>query len=206
MRTFLNNLKYSPLYELLLPIFQELEKRKWEKNHFGIPPHIVKQSIIKGFAQKYEISTFIETGTYLGVMVNAMKKDFSKIYTVEVDRKLFQRAKKKFKKTKHIHTLLGDSGTILPKLLKKITGPALFWLDAHYSSGITSKGFKDTPIVEELKSILKHRPKHIILIDDANCFIGKNDYPTLKFLKNFVKKTKKYSMAVKENIIRIIPI
>ena len=55
---------------------------------------------------------------------------------------------------KNVELLHGDSGTELGNVMNKINQPALFWLDGHYSAGVTAKGDKDTPIYEELVCIL----------------------------------------------------
>jgi hypothetical protein len=82
----------------------------------------------------------------------------------------------------------------------------LFWLDAHWSGGSTAKGTVDTPIVQELKCVVNHvkADKHIILIDDARCFTGKNDYPTLEFLKKYISGMfPDWIFEINDDIIRI---
>jgi len=208
MNKVIESLKYTYIYDLVFPIVQITQTIKWYvKNKSSSPPHLIKQRIINYYASKYSIKTFIETGTYLGTMVNAHKNTFNKIYTIELDKSLYVHAKKKFAKFKHISVLFGDSANVLPKLLKEIKQPALFWLDAHYSEGITATGNLTTPITKELKSILKHRvKKHIILIDDASLFIGKSNYPTIKKLKAYTfKRYPQVSFKVENNIIQITP-
>lgn len=170
-------------------------------------PHLIKQKIVKDYKEKYKVQILVETGTYLGTMVNATKNDFKKIYSIELDKKLYNHARNKFKNYAHIKIMPGDSAKVLPQLLKQIRRPTLFWLDAHFSKGITAKGNKETPIMEELNSIFKHKIKtHIILIDDAQVFSGKNGYPSEKFLKKYVTKKKKNLLyTVKNNIVRITP-
>lgn len=170
------------------------------------PPHYFKQKTVIYYAKKYNINTFIETGTYLGDMVNAVRNIFSKIYTIELDAKLYRRAKDRLQQETNIIIYQGDSTIVLPHILNGIDERSLFWLDAHYSSGITAKGNKDTPILEELNCILNHYIKnHIILIDDARMFIGKNDYPTIDELLKFIEnKNSKFSCKINDDIIRIM--
>ena len=182
-----------------------IELRKWFKTDIIHPPHILKQKIVKMYAKKFLINTFIETGTLLGEMIEATKKMFKKIYSIELNDELFKNAQKKFTKDKHISIIQGDSSEVLSIILSKIKQPCLFWLDAHYSAGITAKGGLETPIRQELNIILDNSKfNHVILIDDARMFIGKNDYPTLKELRNFIsKKRPNYSFIVLNDIIRI---
>ncbi|MGD8787327.1 MAG: hypothetical protein PVJ60_07880, partial [Phycisphaerales bacterium] len=100
----------------------------------------------------------------------------------------------------------GQSGEILPQVMQKIDKPCLFWLDAHYSGGSTAKGDLETPIMQEIQCIFNHpcAAKHILLIDDACCFVGKNDYPTIEALKKFILKVcPGWVFRVKEDIIRV---
>lgn len=201
-------IKLTRFYDIFFPILQRVLLKKWLKQGKTTPPpHLIKQQIVKEYAQNYQIPIFIETGTYLGMMVNAVKNNFQEIYSIELDKKLFQYAKNKFKRFAHIKILQGDSEQILPKILKEVNKPALFWLDAHYSKGITSLAKKQTPIIAELKAIFKHQIKnHVVLIDDADAFVGKDDYPTITFIKNFISKNyPKFMVQVKYNVIRITP-
>lgn len=80
-------------------------------------------------------------------------------------------------------------------------------MDGHYSDGITARGEKDCPIYEELEAILGEKPMdHVLLIDDARCFVGQGDYPTIEALTAFVqRKRPHYQLAVKNDIIRYTP-
>jgi hypothetical protein len=51
----------------------------------GSTPHIVKQMAIAEYQQKYGYGTLIETGTYLGDMIEAQKKRFTHIISIELD-------------------------------------------------------------------------------------------------------------------------
>jgi len=75
---------------------------------------------------------------------------------VELSTELYERAKRKFSRYKHISIFKGDSSKVLPEILSQIEEPCLFWLDGHYSKGITATGEKETPILEELKHIFNH--------------------------------------------------
>src|SRR3989338_8879091 len=132
------------------------------------PPDYIKEKIIKRYARRYNSKTFIETGTYYGDKIQAFKNLFSKIYSVELDNRLYEQAKQRFKGSSNIEILHGDSSKILLELLPGIRGTILFWLDAHYSGGVTARGKDETPILNELKAIMKIHPNNnIILVDDA---------------------------------------
>jgi hypothetical protein len=155
----------------------------------GPQSHSVKEKTILKYQRRYGIRIFVETGTYLGDMVEAMKNSFEKVYSIELNEDLYKKAKARFVHNNNVFVLQGDSSEVLPTVLKTIIEPAIFWLDGHYSGGITSKGNLDTPIKKELESILNESIKnHVILIDDARLFNGTNDYPTYSEVTETVRK------------------
>jgi hypothetical protein len=179
----------------------------WQKNGDPInPPHLVKQIVIQEYQKKLGQTTFIETGTYLGDMVEAQKMKFKKIISIELGFDLYEKAKFRFRNDKNVIILQGDSGKVLPEIMKEIDEPAIFWLDGHYSEGITARGDKECPIFEELDAILNSKKlNHTLLIDDARCFNGKGDYPSIKYLTKYIKnKNEKYKVVVKYDIIRYV--
>ncbi len=180
--------------------------RKWQQSDKLISTlHTMKQMTVKAYADKYGADVFVETGTYLGEMLDAVKYSFKKLYSIELSPDLYERTAKKFARHKHITVLEGDSPMVLPEILNQIYEPCLFWLDAHYSEGITVRGDKETPILGELERIFSHPIEgHIILIDDARFFTGQNDYPALEELKELVlRRYPTFVFDVKDDIIRI---
>ena len=198
--------KYVIFDKNIIKIKKIIKNNKLNKDIYGLyPPNKFKQSIVKMYAKRFQIDILIETGTYKGDMVIATKKLFKKIYSIEIDKHLYNLAKKRCSKYKHIFLYHGDSINILPQILFNIKQPCLFWLDAHYSGGITSKGELETPIMKELEIILNSSQiNHVILIDDARFFIGKHDYPTIETVKNFIRnKDNDWICINKEDCIRI---
>ena len=205
-KKILNIIRSYSFYSIFQDYFHKRKYRKWMLSGKPIPtPHVVKQMTVKAYAAKYGTDIFVETGTYLGEMVKAIKYSFKKIYSIELSYNLYQKVENKFSKCKHIEIYNGDSSAVLPDILNRIHEPCLFWLDAHYSEGITEKGEKETPIIEELEHIFSHLVKnHVILIDDARCFTGQSDYPSLKDLKQYIaNQSPFYSFHVADDIIRI---
>ncbi len=143
----------------------------------------------------------------MGQMVAAQKRYFKKIYSIKLAERLFLQAQERFGSDAHITIMQGDSGKVLPKIMVQIKEPAIFWLDGHYSGGITAQGEKDCPIFDEIDAIFADKKyKHILLIDDARCFVGENDYPTIEELTAYVRtKDNTYQAEVKDDIIRYTP-
>lgn len=203
IKDFVPPILLGPIRAFRRMFFSEAKKRR----DATVPPAPkVKQDHVKDYAKRYDMHVFVETGTYLGEMVNAVRKTFKVIYSVELSKELHERAKQWFTDHEHIHLLQGDSGKVIAELTKKIDSPCLFWLDAHYSGGITARGDMDTPIVAELENIFSRPYKDVILIDDARCFIGEDQYPTIEFVESYTKeKRPEYKVSVKDDIIFIHP-
>lgn len=199
-------------------MFQNLFKEKhsinseeplieWERNgKQSPPPHIIKQKTIIEYQRRFGIEILIETGTYLGEMVEAQKYNFKKIFSIELSKLLFAKATRRFRKFPHIKILYGDSSIELNSLVPLLEQPALFWLDGHYSAGITVMGQKECPVEEELNVILKSHFSHVILIDDARMFTGTHDYPTISQIKSIINNAGKfYDVEIINDIIHLSP-
>ncbi len=177
------------------------------------PPHIVKRMTVLEYANRFNAETFVETGTYLGDMVYAVRNSFKEIFSIELSKHLYDLVKKRFAEYDHIQLINGDSYDELKNVIDRIGGTCVFWLDGHYSGGITAKGKKDAPIIEEINAIFdSDLDNYVILIDDARTFSGggvcpignKNDYPTIKQIQKIVHdKCDDYVINTKDDIIRV---
>ncbi len=184
---------------------EKYEYRQWIKNgRPSPPPHIVKQNAIREYREKYGCNVLVETGTFLGDMIEAQKRFFKSLHSVELSPELFELAKKRFLKDSNVFLWQGDSGEVLRDIVVKLDEPALFWLDGHYSGDFTALGKKECPVLEELEAIFSGRNfDHIILIDDARLFTGEGDYPKIEELNALVSaKNNRYKLLVKDDIIR----
>jgi len=185
-------------------INQFLEYLTWE-THLPVP-HLIKQNNIRKYQETHKFQTFVETGTYLGDMVEAQKERFKKVISIELGKDLYEKAVLRFQNDPQVTLLQGDSGRLLKDVVADLKEAALFWLDGHYSAGITAKADKNTPIVEELKTIFSSPLAHGILIDDARHFTGKEDYPSIDQIAFLVKEySPDRKVEVADDIIRIMP-
>jgi hypothetical protein len=161
-------------------------------------PHLVKQRTLTYFARRFNLNVLVEGGTNLGHMVNVQKNRFRDIYSIERDDYLAARAKLRFAAYPNVHLFHGDSGEVLPKVVRAIKEPALFWLDAHW-------GAESAPIRQELDCIYRHPVRdHVLLIDDARYFDGHGDYPSIEELRE--QAAREYPGSVvesKDDIVRI---
>ena len=92
-------------------------------------------------------------------------------------------------KITNVYFILGDSTQVLKYL--KLTENTIFFLDAHWSSGITGRGQKDCPLIEEITDISKSFTRSgILIIDDFRLFGTSNG--------------EDWSLITKESILEIL--
>ena len=182
--------------------------QNWEQQGRPLPgPGYFKQTVLLRYAREFGLNTLVETGTYTGDTLAALKDHFERIYTVELNPELVRRVRERFRHEPHVSLLHGDSAERLPEILAKLSAPALFWLDSHYSGGVTALGSQITPILEELDAILAHPVRgHVLLIDDARDFRTDKGHPTLDALQAFIAARRPLlQFTVEDDIIRITP-
>ena len=160
----------------------------------GVPsPNYIKWRTLE--SKFIRNSICIETGTYLGETTKRLSKKYPKVISLEPNETLFNFTKGRFKNRDKIQILKGQSQDFLSEVLKSIDeGSSVnFWLDGHFSGGITFKGEMNTPIVEELatiKSQIIRFSQVVIAIDDFRDFKfnRENDYPTRAWLVEWSNK------------------
>ena len=170
------------------------EEREWVARGYESPsPSWIKRGVLLRLGAKN--ATWVETGTFLGDTSALLAPGSNAVYTIEPDRALFERAQARFNGDSRIHVIHGLSEDVLPRLLATLNGKVNFWLDGHYSGGITHQGPTDCPVREELASIeanLSRFESVTVLIDDIRCFDPSNplfaDYPDLNYLVDWARK------------------
>jgi len=168
----------------------QLAKSYKHWKHGGLPvpaPHPVKRALLLREALRIKAGCFVETGTFTGDTVWFMRDKLAKVYSIEVQPQLAALASGLFRNDPRVEIIEGDSATALADLVKRINGTTLFWLDGHYSAGVTGRGAKDCPIFEELKAIADHPPEQFsIVIDDRRCFGNDPAYPSYEELTTHI--------------------
>lgn len=191
-------------WNIFRPKQERREMSSWRRAGSPVPPpDSFKQTVVRNYGRRFHLRTFIETGTYLGDMVEAQRRHHRRVLSIELASALCRDATIRFAKARNVTILEGDSGELLPGILVGIEEPCLFWLDGHYSAGVTARGTLETPILQELETIFTHPHEHVILVDDARCF-GAGDYPTLDVLREMTASRRPdWAIEVEDDIIRI---
>jgi hypothetical protein len=132
----------------------------------GIPIRLVELLLE---AEKF--LAFVETGTYLGETARWAGALFPQVFTVEVDKGLYDRAREHPDNTENIRFINESSASWLRATATHLPCPALFWLDAHYSGPSTGLDGTECPVIDEIKA-LRAIEDASVLIDDARMFLG----------------------------------
>ena len=147
----------------------------------------------------------VETGTFMGDTMYALRNDFRVLISIELDPGLHARAQRLLRRYQQLRFVLGDSSQQLPEVILGIDEPVVFWLDGHYSGPGTARGSLDSPIWKEIDAIFAHQIRdHVILVDYARDFIGAGGYHTIQELRDWVAQRRPdWVFEVEHDIIRI---
>jgi hypothetical protein len=167
------------------------DKRQWASRDYSMPaPPQVKHQVLARYDQG---GTWVETGTFLGDTTAFLAKGNRRVVSIEPSALLVERAQKRFANSSQVRIIKGTSEEVFEDLISDLSGPVSFWLDGHFSQGLTFQSSLDTPIVEELTAIGKHL-NHLypisVLVDDVRCFDPLVDagYPHRRVLIEWAEK------------------
>ena len=158
--------------------------RQWADRGFQPPaPQFVKESVLAHHSPKD--ATWVETGTFRGETAAFLSAISKRVYSIEPEPTLYAAAVARFSDTPSVTVINGTSEDVLPLLVPESTGDVAFWLDGHYSAGVTFKGSMETPIAAELDEIgraLSNFGDTAVFVDDIRLFGQDDAYPPLRFL------------------------
>jgi hypothetical protein len=148
-------------------------------------PDIVKKMTLIQYAKAFGAVSFIETGTFTGTTTWLMAHYGLQCKSIELSEGFYRKATRFLGHLPNVELVHGDSAELLGALVGRTPGPHLFWLDGHYSAGMTARGQTDTPILRELEQLRDHdMSRSVILIDDLRDF-GRGSYPSVNALTRF---------------------
>jgi hypothetical protein len=155
----------------------------------------LREHNLNSYIENYGLEYYFETGTGKAECLSyAIKSNFKKFYSVDIDEELVKEAYEKLQyEGKDIELLIGKSTEILeeyvPQLAKE--SPTLFFLDAHFPGADFHKCtyeesirtyLKDAfPLEQEVSIIINNRDvsKDVFIIDDYVLY-EEGDYDCLK--------------------------
>jgi hypothetical protein len=123
-------------------------------------------------ARRFDLRHFVETGTFEGGTAAWAAGHFEKVCTIERSEALHQAARERHAALENVHFVQGDSRAALETVVRSLDGPALFWLDAHFSGGETAGADAECPLLDELATIDAGDHQAYLFIDDARLFLA----------------------------------
>jgi hypothetical protein len=166
----------------------------WKSSQYAMPaPQEVKWAVLRRYGGPAD--TWVETGTYLGDTTDFLASTAKHVYSIEPAPELVTRARHRFQDNARVTIVAGLSEDTLGPILDELAGPVSFWLDGHYSAGITHRGPEDTPIRAELTVIEEHLPRLgpvTVLVDDVRLFDPRipefSSYPPRAWLVSWAER------------------
>ncbi len=144
----------------------------------GIHSHILR------LTEDLHCNVFVESGTFHGETYRKAVESsyFERVYSVEVVEELYQKAHKLYDANGPYRVFLGKSYEVFVSSIFPQCWPddrIFFWLDGHYSGGVTGGAERPCPLLDELIAIRDACPTEsvVIAIDDTDDF-GRQDANT----------------------------
>jgi len=135
------------------------------------------KNLILKIAHTFEVSHFVETGTYLAETAVWASQFFESVISIERSSELYEAARSKYGHIENLCFINADSRDGLSQYIKQFKSfnrhiRVLFWLDAHWSGGLTYGQKEECPLLDEIRILNFSAPDNIfILIDDARLFL-----------------------------------
>jgi hypothetical protein len=128
------------------------------------------------------------------------------VISIEIDTRNSEIARQNCSALPNVQIQVGRSEELLQSVVRPLRGSVLFWLDAHYQTGMV-RGKRRCPLSDELNAILAaDNIDPIIIIDDARKFIWVNGWPSLRSIKAFVvTRRSDLSFRISNDVICIGP-
>jgi hypothetical protein len=195
-------LRPVPGFGRVQPWLEAAALRAWQRTHVPPPPRTVKAAAVRRHATAAR-SVFVESGTFFGDMVAAVRPDFARLFSIELSGRLARRAQRRFAADAAVTILSGDSGALLGPLLLSVNAPAVLWLDGHYSGWLTARGETDTPVRREIEAALDSGTSDdVILIDDARLFGAHPAYPSIDEVLALVRSHRpSWRLRVEDDVV-----
>ncbi|MBE9121947.1 FkbM family methyltransferase [Tychonema sp. LEGE 07199] len=169
--------------------------------------------IIYKLKEVYGLDNFIETGTYQGHTAYWASQVFEQVFTIEYSQDIYQKVTEKYGHITNIDFLYGDTRNLLEKTVSRLKKPSLFWLDAHWSGGLTYGESDECPLIAEIEIINRSHCEHFIFIDDARLFLSPpppphlpQQWPDINTVSNLLNAAKnRRHIVIVDDVIIAVP-
>jgi hypothetical protein len=130
------------------------------------------KKLILAIRDEFAVDRFLETGTHHGKTAAWAAEHFGRVVTIEASPELHRTAAEEHRRLGNVRFVLGDSRSTLGRELEALGGPAVLWLDSHWSGGDTYGEQAECPLLAELETVRASRFDHFVFIDDARLFLS----------------------------------
>lgn len=160
-----------------------------------------KADVLASYFSSYQPGVVIETGSWMGSSSCAQFADRARVILIDAQESNIELLGKR---EPPLELWMGDSAILLPRVLRFVREPALFWLDAHWM-GFEDEPASGAPLIAELEAIAawEHGPQSVVLIDDVRMLGSGPGWPSLEEIASVVPKT--WETAVTDDILRFTP-
>ena len=155
------------------------------------------------------LTMFVEGGTYRGGTARWASERFDRVVTIENSPEMHAIATRNLQGISNVDLRLGDSRQHLTEVCRH-GDHVLYWLDAHWSGGVTYGAGDECPLLDELRIIFAAHQNCAILIDDARLFLAppprphqRSQWPTLVDLVNDIPAG--WDCLCHDDVLSIIP-
>ena len=133
----------------------------------GLPP----KKLMLALRREFSLSRFLETGTHLGRTTAWAAQHFQEVVTIEASEDLHRAAVQQYAGLRNVRWVHGDTRAVLRAEVERLAGPAIVWLDSHWSGGSTYGRDAECPLLDEIEVLLDSPHEHYLFIDDARLFM-----------------------------------
>lgn len=152
----------------------------WDRGRGWVPSPRAKRRHLAELLAARGHRVFVEAGTYRGDTVKFMLPHAERIVSVELDQRLYDRARRRFASTPSVDIRFGDAADIVPEVVAAESSPALLFLDGHYSGPGTAEGEEVEPAEQILERLGRVAPPGTtIVVDDLRLFGADPLFPDL---------------------------
>jgi hypothetical protein len=131
----------------------------------------VSPKLVRGLRDAAGLRRAVETGTYLGTGTLLLATLFPEVLTIELSPELHAAAAERLGQNPRITVLQGNSAQRLREVLRPDV-PTYFWLDGHWSGGVTAGEHDECPVLDELAALAPGHRDDCFVIDDARLFLA----------------------------------
>jgi hypothetical protein len=166
-----------------------------------------KATAIHKLQKKWGYRIFVETGTAdattfesVCLLNSTAPFKFTHMFSIENDHSRYLNCIERMVGLQRNTVIFADSAVHLPRMIQRIEGPVLYFLDAH-----GAQPEEPTPIREELAHIFYHAELWpVVLIDDARLFNAWSTWPNLSEIEE-IAISHHYECTVENDMIRLEP-